>query len=285
MPNSAAIFPSCWLDEAEERLEGHDLSVRTGRTRYRYAFAEKSLAKPMYPLPTQGTVLKPVVTNSIAFAGQPFQRSCLVLGCLTKFFFSSLFFLPFPTPTNAVLCQNRGRLAEKRTIPLPPTRIPKKELTSIFSHSDDSEESDKSNGQPPEVKQEEDLHISIMKRRYFPARACCVVGAKTEKTGQRVTSLWGPVRPRHLQGLKLKCRCHIAQKEYLGPLFYFLTPVWGEQGSVGPWTTGHVFALKACDLQPVNGRSPSVQHSVSLCLGRPRNGMTKGSSVSVLARL
>ncbi|XP_074780675.1 sterile alpha motif domain-containing protein 11 isoform X3 [Athene noctua] len=60
---------------------------------------------------------------------------------------------------------NRGRLAEKRTIPLPPTRIPKKELTSIFSHSDDSEESDKSNGQHHEVKQEEDLHISIMKRR------------------------------------------------------------------------------------------------------------------------
>ncbi|XP_068772142.1 sterile alpha motif domain-containing protein 11 isoform X4 [Struthio camelus] len=59
---------------------------------------------------------------------------------------------------------NRGRLAEKRTIPLPPTRIPKKELTSIFSHSDDSEESDKGNGQHPEVKQEEDLHISIMKR-------------------------------------------------------------------------------------------------------------------------
>ncbi|XP_014741293.1 PREDICTED: sterile alpha motif domain-containing protein 11 [Sturnus vulgaris] len=60
---------------------------------------------------------------------------------------------------------NRGRLAEKRTIPLPPSRVPKKELSSIFSHSDDSEESDKSNGQQPEVKQEEDLHISIMKRR------------------------------------------------------------------------------------------------------------------------
>uniref|UniRef100_A0A7M4E3U3 Sterile alpha motif domain containing 11 n=1 Tax=Crocodylus porosus TaxID=8502 RepID=A0A7M4E3U3_CROPO len=61
--------------------------------------------------------------------------------------------------------ENRGRLAEKRTIPLPPIRIPKKELTSIFSHSDDSEESDKANGQHPEVKREEDLHISIMKRR------------------------------------------------------------------------------------------------------------------------
>ncbi|NXX32977.1 SAM11 protein, partial [Nicator chloris] len=60
---------------------------------------------------------------------------------------------------------NRGRLAEKRTIPLPPSRVPKKELSSIFSHSEDSQESDKSNGQHPEVKQEEDLHISIMKRR------------------------------------------------------------------------------------------------------------------------
>lgn len=225
MPNSAAICLSCWSDGAEERLEGHDLSIRTGGARYRYVFAGKSLAKPVYPLPALGTILKPVVTNSVAFAGQRCQRSCLVLGCLTKFFFSSLFLLPFPIPPNAILCQNRGRLAEKRTIPLPPTRIPKKELTSIFSHSDDSEESDKSNGQPPEVKQEEDLHISIMKRRYFPARVCCVVGAQTERTGQRVTSLWGPSQ---LQGLKLKCRCHIAQKECLGALFYFLTPVRGE---------------------------------------------------------
>uniref|UniRef100_A0A8C3UDK5 Sterile alpha motif domain containing 11 n=1 Tax=Catharus ustulatus TaxID=91951 RepID=A0A8C3UDK5_CATUS len=60
---------------------------------------------------------------------------------------------------------NRGRLAEKRTIPLPPSRLPKKELSSLFSHSEDSQDSDKSNGQQPEVKQEEDLHISIMKRR------------------------------------------------------------------------------------------------------------------------
>ncbi|XP_066493065.1 sterile alpha motif domain-containing protein 11 [Tiliqua scincoides] len=60
---------------------------------------------------------------------------------------------------------NRGRLAEKRTIPLPPTRTLKKELPSIFSHSDDSEESDKVNRHLPDVKQEEDLHISIMKRR------------------------------------------------------------------------------------------------------------------------
>uniref|UniRef100_A0A803SQI3 Sterile alpha motif domain containing 11 n=1 Tax=Anolis carolinensis TaxID=28377 RepID=A0A803SQI3_ANOCA len=60
---------------------------------------------------------------------------------------------------------NRGRLAEKRTIPLPPTRTPKKEAPSIFSHSEDSEESDKVSGHHSDVKQEEDLHISIMKRR------------------------------------------------------------------------------------------------------------------------
>ncbi|XP_044524557.1 sterile alpha motif domain-containing protein 11 [Gracilinanus agilis] len=61
---------------------------------------------------------------------------------------------------------NRGRLAEKRTIPLPPTRIPKKELSSIFSVSDgDSDGSSPAHGHRPDVKQEDDLHISIMKRR------------------------------------------------------------------------------------------------------------------------
>ncbi|XP_053546425.1 sterile alpha motif domain-containing protein 11 isoform X3 [Bombina bombina] len=56
---------------------------------------------------------------------------------------------------------NRGRLAEKRTIPLPPSRIPKKEPCSVFSPGDDSP---KGNGEHPSVKLEEDLHISIMKR-------------------------------------------------------------------------------------------------------------------------
>lgn len=102
------------------------------------------------------------------------------MGCLTKSFFSSFSLPLFPIPTDSALCQNRGRLAEKRTIPLPPTRIPKKELTSIFSHSDDSEESDKGNGQHPEVKQEEDLHINIMKRRYFPASCCHCKSKGTE---------------------------------------------------------------------------------------------------------
>uniref|UniRef100_UPI00398F0BA9 sterile alpha motif domain-containing protein 11 isoform X2 n=1 Tax=Pristiophorus japonicus TaxID=55135 RepID=UPI00398F0BA9 len=60
---------------------------------------------------------------------------------------------------------NRGRLAEKRTIPLPPTRVPKKELSSAFSNSEDSEESEKANGdRPPEVKQEEEFQASTMKR-------------------------------------------------------------------------------------------------------------------------
>ncbi|XP_053546429.1 sterile alpha motif domain-containing protein 11 isoform X5 [Bombina bombina] len=60
------------------------------------------------------------------------------------------------------ILQNRGRLAEKRTIPLPPSRIPKKEPCSVFSPGDDSP---KGNGEHPSVKLEEDLHISIMKRR------------------------------------------------------------------------------------------------------------------------
>ncbi|KAM4703820.1 sterile alpha motif domain-containing protein 11 [Rhinophrynus dorsalis] len=57
---------------------------------------------------------------------------------------------------------NRGRLAEKRTIPLPPSRIPKKEPCSVFSPGEDSP---KGNGEHSSVKLEEDLHISIMKRR------------------------------------------------------------------------------------------------------------------------
>ncbi|XP_051518958.1 sterile alpha motif domain-containing protein 11 isoform X2 [Myxocyprinus asiaticus] len=57
---------------------------------------------------------------------------------------------------------NRGRLAEKRTIPLPPTRVPKKELASVFS-SDDSEGSDRASGDHADIKQEE-LHYSIMRK-------------------------------------------------------------------------------------------------------------------------
>ncbi|XP_040009061.1 sterile alpha motif domain-containing protein 11 isoform X2 [Xiphias gladius] len=58
---------------------------------------------------------------------------------------------------------NRGRLAEKRTIPLPPNRVPKKELASIFS-SDDSEGSERASGDHALIKQEDELHYSIMRK-------------------------------------------------------------------------------------------------------------------------
>lgn len=58
---------------------------------------------------------------------------------------------------------NRGRLAEKRTIPLPPNRVPKKELSSIFS-SDDSEGSERASGDPAHIKQEDELSFSVMRK-------------------------------------------------------------------------------------------------------------------------
>ncbi|KAM9751402.1 sterile alpha motif domain-containing protein 11 isoform 2-T2 [Menidia menidia] len=58
---------------------------------------------------------------------------------------------------------NRGRLAEKRSIPLPPNRVPKKELASIFS-SDDSEGSDRASGDHAHIKQEDELHYSTMRK-------------------------------------------------------------------------------------------------------------------------
>ena len=62
------------------------------------------------------------------------------------------------------LVQNRGRLAEKRTIPLPPNRVPKKELSSIFS-SDDSEGSERASGDHAHIKQEDESPYSIMRKR------------------------------------------------------------------------------------------------------------------------
>ncbi|XP_015425153.1 PREDICTED: sterile alpha motif domain-containing protein 11 [Myotis davidii] len=61
---------------------------------------------------------------------------------------------------------NRGRLADKRTVALPPARVLKKELTSSFIASDgDSDGSGPACGQRPGLKQEDDTHIRIMKRR------------------------------------------------------------------------------------------------------------------------
>lgn len=126
-----------------------------------------------------------------------------------------LVFFSFPTPNPA---QNRGRLAEKRTIPLPPTRVPKKELSSVFSHSEDSEESDKSNGQHPEVKQEEDLHISIMKRRYLHS----VLG--WGKDTETPSSLGEPALPRGSPpGAEIALQMsHFSSKRAAGWAFFYL---------------------------------------------------------------
>ncbi|XP_059997783.1 sterile alpha motif domain-containing protein 11 [Lagenorhynchus albirostris] len=60
---------------------------------------------------------------------------------------------------------NRGRLADKRTVALPPARVLKKELTPSFSASSDSDRSGPACGQRLGLKQEDDPHVRIMKRR------------------------------------------------------------------------------------------------------------------------
>uniref|UniRef100_A0A8C6QTG9 Uncharacterized protein n=1 Tax=Nannospalax galili TaxID=1026970 RepID=A0A8C6QTG9_NANGA len=60
---------------------------------------------------------------------------------------------------------NRGRLADKRTVTLPPTHALKKERTPSFSASDgDSDGSGPACGQQSGLKQEDDPYIHIMKR-------------------------------------------------------------------------------------------------------------------------
>uniref|UniRef100_A0A803XQ91 Uncharacterized protein n=1 Tax=Meleagris gallopavo TaxID=9103 RepID=A0A803XQ91_MELGA len=116
------------------------------------------------------------------------------------------------------------QIGKKRTIPLPPTRIPKKELTSIFSHSDDSEESDKGNGQHPEVKQEEDLHINIMKRRYFPASCwhCKSKGTEMWAVGEQLCGLPMESPP----GLEIQMLCPIGvEKEQWDPFLWLFPPL------------------------------------------------------------
>ncbi|XP_019567605.2 sterile alpha motif domain-containing protein 11 isoform X2 [Rhinolophus sinicus] len=61
---------------------------------------------------------------------------------------------------------NRGRLADKRTLALPPARVLKKELTPSFLASDgDSDGSGPACGQQLGLKQENDAPVRIMKRR------------------------------------------------------------------------------------------------------------------------
>lgn len=72
---------------------------------------------------------------------------------------------------SCVLLQNRGRLAEKRTIPLPPNRVPKKELASVFS-SDESEGGERSSTDHADIKQEEELHYTTMRKRWVSVHLC-----------------------------------------------------------------------------------------------------------------
>uniref|UniRef100_A0A8C6EYH7 Uncharacterized protein n=1 Tax=Marmota marmota marmota TaxID=9994 RepID=A0A8C6EYH7_MARMA len=61
---------------------------------------------------------------------------------------------------------NRGRLADKRTVALPPARSLKKERNASFSASDgDSDGGGPACGRQPGLKQEDDPHVRIMKRR------------------------------------------------------------------------------------------------------------------------
>uniref|UniRef100_G3UN38 Sterile alpha motif domain containing 11 n=1 Tax=Loxodonta africana TaxID=9785 RepID=G3UN38_LOXAF len=61
---------------------------------------------------------------------------------------------------------NRGRLADKRTIALPPARILKKEPTpSLLASDGASDGSGLAYRRRPGVKREDDLRVSIMKRR------------------------------------------------------------------------------------------------------------------------
>ncbi|XP_061041197.1 sterile alpha motif domain-containing protein 11 isoform X3 [Eubalaena glacialis] len=72
---------------------------------------------------------------------------------------------PWSWESRVGLQQNRGRLADKRTVALPPARVLKKELTPSFSASGDSDRSGPACGQRLGLKQEDDPHVRIMKRR------------------------------------------------------------------------------------------------------------------------
>lgn len=82
--------------------------------------------------------------------------------------------------------QNRGRLADKRTVALPSAQVLKKELTPSFLASDgDSDGSGPACGQRPGLKQEDDTHVRIMKRRCFPrARAWRARGLRCRRGRQ-----------------------------------------------------------------------------------------------------
>ncbi|XP_071473315.1 sterile alpha motif domain-containing protein 11 isoform X6 [Marmota flaviventris] len=73
---------------------------------------------------------------------------------------------PIHRSVQKCVSQNRGRLADKRTVALPPARSLKKERNPSFSASDgDSDGGGPACGRQPGLKQEDDPHVRIMKRR------------------------------------------------------------------------------------------------------------------------
>ncbi|XP_029395315.1 sterile alpha motif domain-containing protein 11 isoform X3 [Mus pahari] len=112
---------------------------------FQYFSATAAAASDFQPLIDNGKSLKTLMSKGILQVHPPI---CDCPGCRIS------------SPVN------RGRLADKRTVTLPPTCALKKERTPSFSASDgDSDGSGPACGQQLSLKQEDDPHIHIMKRR------------------------------------------------------------------------------------------------------------------------
>ncbi|XP_012975444.1 sterile alpha motif domain-containing protein 11 isoform X2 [Mesocricetus auratus] len=93
---------------------------------------------------------------------------------------------------------NRGRLANKRTVTLPPTHALKKERTTSFSASDgDSDGSGPVCRQQPGLKQENDSHVHIMKRRIHTHWDVNISFRETSCSVHRSHHLVMPEHPSH----------------------------------------------------------------------------------------
>ncbi|XP_017658548.1 sterile alpha motif domain-containing protein 11 isoform X3 [Nannospalax galili] len=93
---------------------------------------------------------------------------------------------------------NRGRLADKRTVTLPPTHALKKERTPSFSASDgDSDGSGPACGQQSGLKQEDDPYIHIMKRRVHTHWDVNISFRETSCSLHRSRHLVMPEHPSH----------------------------------------------------------------------------------------
>ncbi|XP_076422058.1 sterile alpha motif domain-containing protein 11 isoform X7 [Peromyscus maniculatus bairdii] len=93
---------------------------------------------------------------------------------------------------------NRGRLADKRTVTLPPTHALKKERTTSFSASDgDSDGTGPACRQQPGLKQEDDPHVHIMKRRIHTHWDVNISFRETSCSVHRSHHLVMPEHPSH----------------------------------------------------------------------------------------